>query len=630
MPAAKKRAFKRLENGSADWCALLASQFETTLDGILAVGPKGEILAKNRQFGRLWRIPKKLLSTGKDSKLLASVLDKLTDPDAFLRKVKYLYAHRDEKSFDQLSLADGRTFDRFSTPIRKKKRYVGRIWYFRDSTEKLTAQKNVTAYKNQFQTLFNGTADPIYILDAKGKFLEVNDAAWASLGYTRSQLLKLSVKDVVSPAARPTAAAKIQKIAASGAATFPTEHMARSGKIIPVEVNASPIFFHDKPAIIAVCRDLSERRMINSLTQKAVTEENKFQTIFNNAGDAVFILPDSNVYDKKFIDANAIACEKLGYSRDELLGMTPRDLEFRAKADVFDKLLAERVERMKEQGILFFQVEMRAKDGRTIPFELVSRVAEFSEPKIMVCIARDMTDIKKIRELQELQTLQDDFLNISTHELRTPLTSIIGLSEIIGRDNNSLSGKEREYLNIIHSEGERLARTIKQILEVTRYENKGMPVNKTAFQPDAMIADLKPILESIMAVRHAKISILVETPGQTVVSDQEKISQVIFDMIDNAVKFGPEGQTVTLAVSRPNPKEMMIEVTDQGPGIPENKRAELFKKFGQLDTSFARSQEGIGLGLYTAKMITEALGGRIGVKSQDGRDSTFWFTFPII
>jgi len=620
----KERGAKTLND------ALLEAQFETSPDGILVVDQKGRALAHNALFGKMWTIPKKILSTDDDKKMLRHVESRLKDPTAFIDKVNYLYKHRDERSFDRIELKNGRVFSRYSSPIRNaKKQSYGRIWYFRDITEGAKAQQDAIANDIKFQAIFENTADPIYILDEHGVFVEVNRAACRQSGYSRRQLLKMSALDISSPLARPTVLEKIALAKQKGAAVFETEHLTASGETVPIEIHASKMAMSDQSLIVAICRDMTKNRRIRDLKRIANMGEKKFKTVFDSAGDAIFILPGQNVYDKKFIEVNRTACEKLGYGHDEFLTMTPRDMEFRPREKNFDKIIAERVSRLKTQGVLFFQLEMRAKDGRYIPFELISRRANYYGQAVLVCVARDITDVKKIRELQELKTLQNDFLNITTHELRTPLTSIIGLSEIIGRDNNSLTPKEREYLNIIHEEGQRLARTIKQVLEVTRYENRNIPVNVSSFRVDDLAASLKPILEMIAAGRNAKISITVNSAAPTIATDREKITQIVFDLVDNAVKFGPEGQTVTVAISRPKGKEIMIAVADQGPGIPKNRQSEIFKKFGQIDTSLARSQEGIGLGLYTAKMIIEALGGKIGVKNGTGKGATFWFTLPV-
>jgi PAS domain S-box-containing protein len=614
----------------AVWSRLLAAQFETSPDGILVVNPEGKILAHNTLFGKMWLIPKTVLATNDDKELLMSATKRLKNPAKFLEKVQSLYQQKHQRSFDRIELKDGRIFSRYSSPIYDEgEKYFGRIWYFRDITQETKSQQKAIVNDVKFKTIFKSTADPIFILDEYGRFVEVNDAACRQSGYTRRQLLKMSALDINSPATRPTILEKLALVKQKGVGVFETEHVTKSGKAIPVEIHSHVMTVNNRKLMVAICRDMRKNFRIRDLKRLAIMGEKKFKTVFDSAGDAIFILPGENVYNKKFIEVNRTACKKLGYDHNELLEMTPNDLEILPFKKNLTRILSERTTRIKSQGVLFLQLKMRAKNGQAIPFELISRRANYYGQAVLVCVARDITDVQKVRELQELKTIQDEFLNITTHELRTPLTSIIGLSEIIDRENGSLSSQERRYINIIHEEAERLARTIKQILEVTRYEHKNIPINKTEFKIGDFVNSLEPILKSIAHDRNDKIAFKVGVCEQTVKSDQEKISQVIFDLVDNAVKFGPDEQTIKIIVSGPKNNEVAVKVVDQGPGIAKAKQSEIFKKFGQLDTSFSRSQEGIGLGLYIAKMIVEELGGKIGVTSKVGKGSAFWFTLPI-
>ena len=112
-------------------------------------------------------------------------------------------------------------------------------------------------------------------------------------------------------------------------------------------------------------------------------------------------------------------------------------------------------------------------------------------------------------------------------------------------------------------------------------------------------------------------------------SDKKRISQVIYNLVDNAVKYGPDGQTIILTLSRPDEKTAKVEIADQGKGIAPELKDKLFLKFSQLEPSASRSREGMGLGLYICKQNIDYLGGQIGLISELGRGSTFYFTLPL-
>lgn len=124
--------------------ALLAAQQESSPDGVLVVDADGRILTRNRRFGEMWGIPEAVLASGSDERAIASVLEKLVDPDAFVGRVRHLYEHREEKSTDALPLRDGRVFERYSSPVLGDDgRYYGRVWHFRDITDRVRHDEEI-------------------------------------------------------------------------------------------------------------------------------------------------------------------------------------------------------------------------------------------------------------------------------------------------------------------------------------------------------------------------------------------------------------------------------------------------------------------------------------------------------
>jgi len=138
---------------------LLEAQSETSIDGVLVVDGKGKSLLFNKRFGQMWNIPQHILNTRDDEKMIQCVLSQLKDPDRFLEKVRYLYAHEDEKSRDEIQFKDGRVFDRYSSPLLdSNNKHYGRIWYFRDVTDRKRAEERLAEVNECFLSF---GADPV-------------------------------------------------------------------------------------------------------------------------------------------------------------------------------------------------------------------------------------------------------------------------------------------------------------------------------------------------------------------------------------------------------------------------------------------------------------------------------------
>ncbi|MGC2064278.1 MAG: PAS domain-containing protein [Thermodesulfovibrionales bacterium] len=169
--------------------SLLQATLESTADGILVVNSTGEITSFNARFAELWRLPDDILSSRDDRRALDFALDQLRDPQGFLDKVEALYAHPEEESFDVLEFKDGRTFERYSRPQRMQDRIVGRVWSFRDVTERKKAEQAIILAKEEWEMTFDASADPIMIIGTDYHIKRLNKAM--------AEMIGCSVEDAV-------------------------------------------------------------------------------------------------------------------------------------------------------------------------------------------------------------------------------------------------------------------------------------------------------------------------------------------------------------------------------------------------------------------------------------------------
>lgn len=239
--------------------------------------------------------------------------------------------------------------------------------------------------------------------------------------------------------------------------------------------------------------------------------------------------------------------------------------------------------------------------------------------------SRDLT----ISQMKELDRMKNDILNIATHELKTPLISIVGLSEIMQKHAALLSPEYQGYINIIHEEGSKLTNLIRKMLTSIKRENNKSEKIREKFNLDDLLLSLETSLNMMAKRTNSQVTFNIGAKGIEIESNKEKISQVIYNFVDNAVKYGPSNQTIRVILNKPDAKFVKVAVSDAGPGISKEMRKKLFLKFSQLEPSLSRSQEGIGLGLFICKQNIEELGGQIGVESKPGHGATFYFTLPL-
>jgi signal transduction histidine kinase len=229
---------------------------------------------------------------------------------------------------------------------------------------------------------------------------------------------------------------------------------------------------------------------------------------------------------------------------------------------------------------------------------------------------------KMAHELSSIETLRSDFINTLSHEFKTPIVSIGGFAELLAEGN--LSEKEqREYLNIIVMESERLTSLSTNVLNLTKFENLEIITETSKFRLDEQLRKAVLQLEAGWVNKNITIDINVDEIEYT--GNQDFIQQVMLNLIDNAIKFTKPGGKITIQLSKDD-KSIYISVKDDGIGMDEQTKERIFDKFYQGDVS--RAGVGNGLGLSIVKRIIDLCGGQIGVHSEQNEGSEFIVSLP--
>ncbi len=235
---------------------------------------------------------------------------------------------------------------------------------------------------------------------------------------------------------------------------------------------------------------------------------------------------------------------------------------------------------------------------------------------------------QSLENLTKSDKLKDEFLANTSHELRTPLNGIIGLVEsLIDGATGKLPDKTNENLNIVIQSGKRLANLVNDILDFSKMENQDLELQLKAVDVKSSVDITLHIAKPLIGQKQLKLINHVPPDLPLVLADENRLQQILSNLIGNAVKFTREGEVVISAIE--NEGKVKVSVKDNGIGIPESKYDSIFNSFEQADGSTVREYGGTGLGLSVTKHLVKLHGGKIGVESEEGKGSTFSFSLPI-
>jgi signal transduction histidine kinase len=217
---------------------------------------------------------------------------------------------------------------------------------------------------------------------------------------------------------------------------------------------------------------------------------------------------------------------------------------------------------------------------------------------------------------------RDELLAVVSHDLRTPLTAIrLGTALLSEAEPDE---RQRKHVDRISKAASRMEHLIEQLLDAEKIDQGKLELKPAPLRVTDLVGIVAALVEAQLAAQRLKLEIDVD-PGLTIVADEERLLQVLSNLLSNAAKFTPPGGTITVA-ARSDQDCARIEVTDTGPGIAADQIGRLFDRYWQGGS--AQRSAGLGLGLYISRQIVEAHGGRIGVTSRPFAGSTFWFSLP--
>lgn len=491
-------------------------------------------------------------------------------------------------------------------------------------TERKRAERILRESQERFRLLVDGVKDyAIYMLDPQGRVVSWNSGAERIQGYRAEEIVGRHFSCFYASEAveRGQPGTDLWRTAAEGRLEGERSSVRKDGSTFLAEIVLTPL--HDATGRLRgfskVCRDITaQRRAQEALTRLRLQQ----QLILDSAGDGIFGLDPSGIC--TFI--NPAGAHMAGYEPEELTGKSlqnillsrpPEDGDQSETSCPIEAALTEAQEPHSDTATV------ARKDGTflTVEYIVTPIMNGARQSHGAVVVFRDITVRRAV------ENMKNEFISLVSHEVRTPLTAIRAVLGLLATGKLCHGpGKCQSMIKVGMENTERLARLVSDILDLERIESGKLRIEKKR-------CDASTLLEQavgLMRVGAATHGIIISAQTQPVLfdADPDRITQVLINLLNNAIKFSPSGSIIQ-ATAQQSGEEVVFQISDSGRGIPADKLSLIFERFQQVDAGDSREKGGTGLGLAICRTIIQQHKGRIWVKSAPGKGSTFFFSLPV-
>ncbi|WP_333788394.1 PAS domain S-box protein [Methanomethylovorans sp.] len=517
--------------------------------------------------------------------------------------------------------------------------YEGKLFslsFARDITKRKVAEKALKESEEFFRTTLYSIGDGVITTDTNGCLRQMNPVAEKLTGWTEAEARGKQLEEIfniVNEDTRKQVEIPVRRVLREGRVVGLANHtllISKDYREIPIADSGSPIV-NEKGEIIGVVlvfRDQTEERA----AQKALMEsESRFRQLVENAPEAIFVQTNGC-----FAYVNPAALRLFGVdSASQLIGQPVME---RFHPD-FRDIVRERIHLLNdmcEEVPNIEEIYLRL-DGTPFNVEVSAVPITYDGLNGSLVFFRDITERKQVeRALIRAKMVSDEanrskteFLANTSHELKTPLNSIIGFSELmLAGELGNISEQQKKYIGTILESGYLLLNIINRILDISSINYGRMDLSYVKFNLCDAIQDTCAMMQA--AANRKSIELIVDIDPQIneINADIIKFKEVVYNLVDNSVKFTPYGGFVIITATQ-NESHVKISVADNGIGIAKENIERIFDPFYQVDSSTTRRYSGTGLGLALINQLVKMHGGNIWVESEPGKGSTFTFTIPI-
>ncbi len=518
-----------------------------------------------------------------------------------------------------------------SVSCRVVKDSQGKIRWWDGMAEDITFRKRLggefAESKELFKMVFDNSASAITVTDQDEKIIAWNHFTEKFLGMNKKDLFNMSVKDLYPKKEwRRLRAFQIRK--RGMLSDIETKVYKKDRSLLDVSMSVS-VLKDREGKIIGSIGILNDITRIKTAERRIKESENKIRTILDHTAAAITLLDK----EERIISWNSFT--------EQLLGMKKRDLYLKHVRDLYPKEEWQKIraENIRHKGSRHhLETKVICKDGKIIDVDLSINVLKDTANKIIgsVGIMQDIMEQKSFKEMLLLAKISAEdanhsksiFLANMSHEVRTPMNTIIGMLDLTL--DTTMTEEQKENIQVAKDAADNLLNLINDILDLSRVEAGKLSIEVIEFNLHNVVKNVCKGM-AVLAMKKNLDLIFKVKPDvpELLEGDPIRLRQVLINLINNAIKFTPKGKIeVQVQLEKRIDQECVVlfSVEDEGIGIPADKLDRIFEVFSQVDKSTSRRFGGTGLGLAISKRLVELMGGRIWVKSQESRGSTFYFT----
>jgi PAS domain S-box-containing protein len=470
--------------------------------------------------------------------------------------------------------------------------------------------------------------DAIISKDLNSIIISWNQAAERLFGYTASEAIGKSIRMII-PADRQSEEDEVlARIRAGESVThYETLRQRKDGSKVPISLTVSPIY-DDTGVVVGaskIARDISERMTATLATRR-------LEAVVESSDDAIV----TKTLDSVITSWNPAAERMFGYSEAEAIGKSVRMLIPADLQDEEDGVLAKI---RAGERVHHYETTRLRKDGSLVAISLTVSPIRDGNGRVVGAskIARDITERSRLSaenlrlygEAQEANRVKDEFLAVLSHELRTPLNAILGYSRLL-RGNLLPADQVTRGLETLERNARWLTQIVDDVLDVSRIVSGKIRLDVQAVDLSAVINNAVATAQPAADAKGVRIHAVIDPRTGPVWGDPDRLQQVVWNLMSNAVKFTPKGGRVQVRLERVN-SHIEIVVNDTGTGISEAFLPMVFERFRQADSGPTRKSGGLGLGLAIVRHIVEMHGGTVHAASPgEGQGATFSVALPLM